>query len=133
MIGPDLPAPHELFDVDAWVYRWPSGTHKTELYAGVLVYFRSLAQFDHRDVEIAQRTYPGRRILLNESGHIEIHPAGEGQPRSVFANFAERVMELRSHVEDEQDREAVDAALEAVRTGKDRPRPFVRRTTRKDK
>ncbi|WP_157619871.1 hypothetical protein [Saccharothrix sp. NRRL B-16348] len=34
--------------------------------------------FDERDVEIAQRAYPGRRIVLTEEGHLEVHP---GEPR----------------------------------------------------
>jgi hypothetical protein len=81
MPGPDLPEPHELFGLDAWQYRWPTGTHKAELVAGVLVFS---GDFDHRDVEIAQRAYPGRRVVLNDGGGVEIHPAAEVAPRSVF-------------------------------------------------
>jgi len=45
-----------------------------ELWDGVIVCY---GEFDERDVEIAQRTYPGRRIVLTDDGMIEIHPAGE--------------------------------------------------------
>lgn len=34
--------------------------------------------FDERDVEIARRAYPGRRIVLNEDGHLEVHPGEPG-------------------------------------------------------
>jgi len=39
--------------------------------------------FDERDVETAQRTYPGRRVLLNHDAGIEVHPAGTGHPRPL--------------------------------------------------
>lgn len=42
-----------------------------ELVAGVPVFY---GQFDDRDVAIAERTYPGRQIVLNEDGGIEIRP-----------------------------------------------------------
>lgn len=82
MPGPNLPAPHELFDGDVWAYRWPSGTHKAELFDGVLVFS---GDFDNRDVEIAQRAYPGRQVVLNQGGGIEIHPASDASPLSIFA------------------------------------------------
>ena len=88
MSGPDLPAPDELFAIDMWLHRWPSATHKAELFHGVLVYS---GEFDQRDVETARRTYPGRQILLNEGGGIEVHPAGDGEPRSVFETFLEQL------------------------------------------
>ena len=81
MNGPDLPAPHELFDVDAWQYRWPSGTLKAELFYGVLVFS---GEFDERDIPTAQGAFPGRQVILNEDGGIEIHPAGDSTPRSIF-------------------------------------------------
>ena len=87
MTGPDLPAPHELFEIDTWQHRWPSATHKAELYLGVLVYS---GEFDERDVETARRTYPGRQVVLNEDGGIEIHPAGDTPPSSIFESFLER-------------------------------------------
>ncbi len=88
MTGPDLPDPNELFDIGVWRDRWPSGTYKAELFAGVLVFS---GEFDHRDVETAQRTYPGRRVLLNEGGGIEIHPGGD----TPLQSFPERMAQLR--------------------------------------
>ncbi len=88
MSGPDLPAPDELFDIDAWQYRWPSGTWKAELIEGVLVFS---GEFDERDIVTAQGAFPGRRIVLNEGGGIEVHPAGEGLPRSIFETALERL------------------------------------------
>lgn len=73
MPGPDLPAPGEPMTVEACLHRWPSGVHRTELIYGVLVF---AGQFDDRDIATAQRTYPGRRVLLNSGGGIEVHPAG---------------------------------------------------------
>jgi hypothetical protein len=81
MNGPDLPSPNELFEVETWLHRWPTGTRKAELYYGVLVYF---GEFDERDVAIAQNAYPGRRILLDEGARIEIHPASNTPPGSIF-------------------------------------------------
>jgi hypothetical protein len=88
MNGPDLPAPDELFNIDAWQYRWPTGAEKAELYEGVIVF---CGQFDERDVVTAQRTYPGRPVVLNESGGIEIHPADIAPPRSIFETLIERL------------------------------------------
>lgn len=81
MAADDLPAPDELFTPEAWLQRWPTATEKAELYFGVLVY---AGQFDQRDVETAQRAYPGRRVLLNTSASLEIHPAGDGPLLSIF-------------------------------------------------
>ena len=85
MTGPDLPAPHELFDVEVWQHRWPTGTQKAELVAGVLVFS---GEFDRRDVEIAQRACPGRQVVLNEGGGIEIHPAGDTPPSAIFESLS---------------------------------------------
>lgn len=74
---PDLPPPHVEFSIDAWAYRWPTGTEKCELMRGIPVFY---GDFDERDVEIAQRTYPGRRIVLHEDGVLEIHPAESDSP-----------------------------------------------------
>jgi hypothetical protein len=49
--------------------------------ARVLVYS---GDFDERDVEAARRAYPGRQIVLNEGGGIEIQPAGTTDARSIF-------------------------------------------------
>ncbi|MFC9617332.1 hypothetical protein [Streptomyces sp. NPDC056938] len=40
--------------------------------------------FDDWDVVIAERTYPGRRALINREGALEVHPAGPGRPQSVL-------------------------------------------------
>ena len=82
--GPDLPAPSEGFTVDAWSHRWPTGVEKTELVKGIPVF---VGQFDERDVETARRCYPGRQVLLNEDGGIEIHPASETPARTVLQMF----------------------------------------------
>lgn len=70
--GPDLPAPDKGFTIEAWAHRWPSGVERCELSAGVPVF---QGNFDQRDVETARRTYPGRRIVINEDGGLEVHPA----------------------------------------------------------
>jgi hypothetical protein len=72
MPGPDLPAPHEPFDVAVWLHRWPTGAEKAELFGGVLVFS---GEFDERDVDIARHARPGRQIILNESRGIEVHQA----------------------------------------------------------
>lgn len=72
MKGPDLPSPEQGFTVEQWRHRWPVAVEKTELVGGVIIF---VGEFDSRDVETAQRTYPGRRALLTETGHIEVHPA----------------------------------------------------------
>lgn len=87
MPGPDLPAPEELFTVDAYWHRWPSGARKAELVDGVLVFS---GEFDKRDVAIARNAYPGRQVLLNDGGGIEIHPTGETPPRSIYETYLER-------------------------------------------
>lgn len=81
MPGPDLPAPYEPMTVDALLHRWPTAAEKAELVYGVLWFTGS---FDERDVLIAQRAYPGRRVLLNAEGGIEVHPAAPGEPRSFL-------------------------------------------------
>lgn len=88
ILGPDLPAPDELFSLDAYSHRWPSGAEKAELIDGVLVFS---GQFDDRDVRIAQSAYPGRQVVLNEDKGIEIHPASDTPPRSVLDTFVERL------------------------------------------
>ncbi len=69
--GPDLPAPADGFTVDAWRHRWPTGAEQVELSRGIPIF---TGQFDERDVETARRCYPGRQVVLNEDGGIEIHP-----------------------------------------------------------
>ncbi|MFC1428592.1 hypothetical protein ACEZCY_36060 [Streptacidiphilus sp. N1-12] len=85
MPGPDLPAAHAPFTVDALLARWPSAVEKTELISGVLLF---TGNFDERDIVAAERTYPGRRVLLNADGGIEVHPAGSEAPRSLLESDA---------------------------------------------
>jgi hypothetical protein len=74
MHGPDLPPPDQGFTADEWSHRWPTGTRKAELSFGILVF---AGQFDQRDVVTATNCYPGRQVLLNEEGGIEVHPASD--------------------------------------------------------
>lgn len=78
----DLPEPDQLFDHDSWLSRWPSGVQKTEMFFGVLVFY-PYERFDARDVDTAERTYPGRVVVLNEGGQIEVHPSN-ADPVSIF-------------------------------------------------
>jgi hypothetical protein len=66
--GPDLPPPHEPITVDAYIYRWPMGAEKVELVDGCPFFY---GYFDDRDVETAERAFPGRRAV------IEPHSADE--------------------------------------------------------
>ncbi|MFJ6592962.1 hypothetical protein ACIQPP_19560 [Streptomyces violaceusniger] len=65
----------------ALLHRWPTSALKAELIRGVLVFSGA---FDERDVITAERTYPGRRVLLNADASIEVHPAGVGRPTSLI-------------------------------------------------
>jgi hypothetical protein len=85
--GPDLPTASEPFTVDVCQHRWPTGAEKAESYNGVLVFGGAL---DQRDVEIAQRAYPGREIVLNAGGGLEVAP---GRPARVL--FHRRVLRNR--------------------------------------
>lgn len=85
MPGPDLPAAEAPFTPDVVLARWPTGAVKRELIGGVLYFTGS---FDERDVVIAERTYPGRRAMVNRGGDLEVHPAGPGAPQSVLDTYA---------------------------------------------
>lgn len=80
MSGPGLPPADMPFTVEALLARWPTSAVKRELICGVL-YFEG--SFDERDIAIAERTYPGRRALVNREGALEVHPGGPGTPRAV--------------------------------------------------
>lgn len=71
MSGPDLPEPDQPITVDVWSHRWPTSVEKVELIDGVILF---QGEFDERDVEIAARTYPGRRVVLSPFG-LEVRPA----------------------------------------------------------
>ncbi|MGW5657221.1 hypothetical protein [Streptomyces humi] len=75
MPGPDLPPPHEPITAAVYLNRWPSAVVRAEFLHGVLLFY---GDFDERDIAIAQRTYPGRRVLLNADCGLEVHPA-DGQ------------------------------------------------------
>lgn len=79
--GPDLPAPDQPVTAEACLHRWPSAAQRTELINGILLF---TGNFDERDITTAERTYPGRRVLLNTDGGIEVHPAAPGLPRSLL-------------------------------------------------
>lgn len=65
--GPDLPHCEDPILLDAFGHRWPTGAEKVELWDGCPVFY---GEWDDRDVEIAQRAYPGRVVRLDQ-------PAGE--------------------------------------------------------
>ncbi|MFE7306335.1 hypothetical protein ACFU8A_17430 [Streptomyces sp. NPDC057546] len=79
--GPDLPAPDQPMTTEALLHRWPSAYMRTELVHGVIMFS---GDFDERDAAIARRTYPGRQVLLNADGGIEVHPAGTDPARSLL-------------------------------------------------
>jgi hypothetical protein len=77
-VVPGLPPADEEILADVFGARWPTGAEKAELEDGCPVFYGT---WDERDVEIAQRTYPGRRVLLDqqagEPGTLRILPSGE--------------------------------------------------------
>ncbi|RZS30521.1 hypothetical protein EV193_11641 [Herbihabitans rhizosphaerae] len=87
MDGPDLPEADQPFTVEVYLHRWPSGAEKVELIEGALCFQGS---FDQRDVEIAERAYPGRIVLLDESGSLEVHPNDGGPPRTSYQKLLDR-------------------------------------------
>jgi len=80
----DIPPPDEPITVEAYFSRWPSGAEKCELFDGALQF---TGVFDQRDVEMAERVYPGLRVMLNPDGNIVVHPAGP--LRGIWARLAE--------------------------------------------
>ncbi|MGW6361954.1 hypothetical protein ACWFR5_43990 [Streptomyces sp. NPDC055092] len=73
--GPDMPDPGEPMTVEVILTPWLTGAWKRELIDGVIYFY---GEFDQRDVEIAERTYPGRRVLVNRAKGLEVHPGGAG-------------------------------------------------------
>lgn len=77
--GPDLPHSEEPILIDAFGHRWPTGAEKVELWDGCPVFY---GEWDERDVEIAERTYPGRVVRLDqppgEPGTMTILPGPTG-------------------------------------------------------
>ncbi|MBA9006913.1 MULTISPECIES: Uma2 family endonuclease [Thermomonospora] len=76
--GPDLPSCEEPILVDAFGHRWPTGAEKVELEDGCPIFY---GEWDERDVAIAERTYPGRVVRLDQPagrpGTITILPGPE--------------------------------------------------------
>lgn len=99
-LGPDLPPPDEPIGVEAFRSRWPTGAEKSELSHGVLQF---TGPFDERDVEIAQRTYPGRQVLLNEDRGLEVHPASDGPPQTLYERYYKDRSPKRGFVRAEAD------------------------------
>ncbi|KAB2345611.1 Uma2 family endonuclease [Actinomadura rudentiformis] len=83
--GPDLPHCEEPILIDAFG-RWPTGAEKVELWDGCPVFYGA---WDERDVEIAERAYPGRVIRLDqppgEPGTLTVLP-GPGVPEDSQAS-----------------------------------------------
>lgn len=61
--GTNLPSADQRILIDAFGHRWPTGAEKAELWDGCPVFY---GVWDERDVEIAQRAYPGRVIQLDQ-------------------------------------------------------------------
>jgi hypothetical protein len=82
---PGLPSADEEILADVFGARWPTGAEKAELEDGCPVFY---GRWDERDVEIAERTYPGRIVLLDqeagEPGTLRILPSGD-PPIDAFA------------------------------------------------
>ncbi|MFF1691691.1 hypothetical protein [Streptomyces sp. NPDC058254] len=101
MSGPDLPRPHEPMSTEAVLARWPTAAWKREVFDGVLYFY---GEFDERDVTTAERTYPGRRALINRANDLEVHPAGSGVPQSVLdLTGAEREAHARDTIAEPRD------------------------------
>ncbi|WP_338704348.1 hypothetical protein V2W30_41250 (plasmid) [Streptomyces sp. Q6] len=81
MFGPDLPPASEPMTFEAFLARWPTGAWKTEMIDGVVYFY---GEFDERDVQVAERAYPGRRALINRANDLELHPGGTARLRSVL-------------------------------------------------
>ena len=93
--GPDLPRPQEGFGIDSFIRRWPTGAEKVELENGDPVFY---GRWDERDVEIAQRAYPGRVVRLDQRpgvpGTLRILPAA-----SVNRTAPQHVVDHRAPAE----------------------------------
>ncbi|HXA60350.1 MAG TPA: Uma2 family endonuclease [Streptosporangiaceae bacterium] len=76
--APDLPPAGEKVLYDAFSSRWPTGAEKVELEDGCPVFY---GVWDERDVEIAERTYPGRIVRLDQKparpGTLRVLPAAD--------------------------------------------------------
>ena len=102
--GPDLPPADAHIDVDVFSSRWPTAAEKTELEEGCPVFY---GEWDERDVQIAQRAYPGRTVRLDQPvgqpGTLRVLPAPRREDEDVTedvprAGFAEAVPEISDKV-----------------------------------
>jgi hypothetical protein len=73
MAGPDLSGPREPFTT-AHLQRWPMGAERTELLDGALYW---LGEFDERDVMMARRVMPGKRIRIEPGVGLTAGPVQE--------------------------------------------------------
>ncbi|MGI8335379.1 Uma2 family endonuclease [Actinomadura scrupuli] len=87
---PGLPPADEEILADVFGARWPTGAEKAELEDGCPVFYGT---WDERDVEIAQRTYPGRVVLLDQEpgrpGTLRVLPSGVPPVRPAAEPSAE--------------------------------------------
>ncbi|MFF5263381.1 Uma2 family endonuclease [Actinomadura viridis] len=88
--GPDLPGSEEPILFDAFGRRWPTGAEKVELWDGCPVFYGA---WDERDVEIAERAYPGRVVRLDqppgEPGTMTVLPGPSPDSRDRRRDAAE--------------------------------------------
>ncbi|MFD0686595.1 Uma2 family endonuclease [Actinomadura fibrosa] len=100
--GPDLPHREDPILLDVFGHRWPTGAEKVELWDGCPVFY---GLWDERDVEIAQRAYPGRIVRLDqppgEPGTLTVLPApakvpAEGGIEADAGAEAEEEVEARA-------------------------------------
>jgi hypothetical protein len=94
-----LPSADEEILADVFSARWPTGAEKTELEDGCPVFYGT---WDERDIEIAQRTYPGRVVRLDqaagEPGTLRVLPSGEPSIEAfttpVVADVTDRAVDV---------------------------------------
>jgi hypothetical protein len=89
--GPDLPPADREIEVDVFAARWPTAAEKVELEDGCPVFYGT---WDERDLEIAERAYPGREVRLDqpegEPGTLRVMPSPEGDETEVTGSTARR-------------------------------------------
>lgn len=66
-----LGPPTERINREAYHTTWPMSAEKCELWDGIVVW---TGQFDEDDVERARRTFPDRKVVL-EDGALCLYPA----------------------------------------------------------
>ena len=68
-VGPDFPAPGDPWTRDVYTSRWPFAT-KVELIDGAPYWQSDYGPWDERDLEAAERTFPGWRAVLLDDGYV---------------------------------------------------------------